>query len=148
MRPASWKNLFCTLLLLPAAAVADDAVSDDEHESEAYASSDTVWSLVDYDSRWRLSNTIDTNTYFDRWQGASMSLDVPVQDGSSIMRVAQIRTLSLFTISGDERSKWFVGINEDGLVGVHFRGFTRESAKRHVDLATLLDADEDEDSAY
>ena len=147
MRQASWKNLFRTILLLPAAVVADDAPIDVEQDSTAYASSEAVWSLADYESRWKLSNAVDTNTYFDRWPSNGVPFDVPVEDGSSIMRVVQIRSLSLFTIAGDERSKWFVGINEDGFVGVHFRGFTRESARRHVDLVSLI-ADAEDNGDY
>ncbi|MGI9223580.1 MAG: hypothetical protein ACR2QX_03815 [Woeseiaceae bacterium] len=125
MRKDSWIPLFCTCLLLPAAAKADDTF-------------DRL-----YESRWQLSHTLDTTTYLGELPEPTTSLDLDVDDGNTILRVTKIRSLSLLTLSGDERSKWFLGINEDGFVGLHFRGFSRNGAKRHLDLASLISAKDD-----
>jgi len=125
MRKDCWKPLFCVCLLLPAAGKADDAF-------------DKL-----YESRWQLSPSTDTATYLNVSSQSTTSFDVDVDDGSSILRVAKIRSLSLFTFAGDERSKWFFGINEEGYVGIHFRGFSRSGAKRHLDVASLFSAKED-----
>lgn len=126
MRTVHWKTLLCICLLLPAACIADDSL-------------DKL-----YESRWRLSHPIDSPTYTGFHPLASSTLDVDIDDRSSILSVAKIRSLSLFTLAGDERSKWFLGINEDGLVGVHFRGFTRSGAKRHLDVSSLFSANKDD----
>lgn len=125
MRKDCWKSLFCVCLLLPAAGKADDAF-------------DKL-----YESRWQLSPSTNTATYLNVSSQSTTSFDVDVDDGSSILRVAKIRSLSLFTLAGDERSKWFFGINEDGLVGIHFRGFSRSGARRHLDVASLFSSKED-----
>jgi len=126
MRMVKWKSLVCVCALLPAAGIADDAV-------------DRL-----YESRWALTHVTDSATYIDEWPQSSATFDIDVDDGSSIMRVTKIRSLSLLTLAGDEQSKWFLGINEDGIVGVHFRGFTRNGAKRHLDVAALFASDDDE----
>ncbi len=120
MRRDCWKNLFCVCLLLPAAAIGDDAF-------------DKL-----YESRWQLSHSLDAATYLGELPEPSSSFRLAVDDGNSILRVTKIRSLSLLTLSGNERAKWFLGINEDGFVGIHFRGFSRSGAKRHLDIASLF----------
>lgn len=127
MRKVSRKFLICACLMLPAAGVADESF-------------DKL-----YESRWRLSHPVDAATYTDDWPQFSTSFDLEVDDGSSILRVAKIRSVSLVTLAGDERSKWFLGINEDGLVGVHFRGFTKNGANRHLDLSSLFSKNDESD---
>lgn len=128
MRTIKWNAPLFICLLLPAAGFADDSFEN----------------LYDYESRWRLSHPVDTATYTDDWSQASRPFDLVLDDGSSIIRVAKIRSLSLLTLAGDERSKWFLGINEDGFVGIHFRGFTRNGAKRHLDVSSIFSSREDE----
>ena len=127
MRKDGWKTLFCACLLFPVAAIADDAI-------------DKL-----YESRWQLSHSLDTATYLDELPEPASSFRLQVDDGNSILRVTNIRTLSLLTLSGDERAKWFLGINEDGFVGLHFRGFSRSGAKRHLDVASLFSSQDVED---
>lgn len=128
MRTIKWKTPLCICLLLPAVGIADDSIQQ----------------LYDYESRWRLSHSVDTATYIDDWSPASRPFDLVLDDGSSIIRVAKIRSLSLLTLAGDEQSKWFLGINEDGFVGIHFRGFTRNGAKHHLDVSSFFSSSKDE----
>ncbi len=121
------KFLFCACLIIPVASTADD----------------TFDSL--YESPWPLSHSLDTSTFLADLPEPATSLDLDVDDGNSILRVTRIRSLSLITLSGDDRAKWFLGINEDGLVGIHFRGFSRSGADRHLDVASLF-ADKDEEN--
>lgn len=127
MRKNCRKFLFCACLLIPAACTADD----------------TFDNL--YESRWQLGHSLDTSTYMNELPEPATSLDLHVDDGNSLWRVTQIRSLSLLTLSGDDRAKWFLGINEDGLVGIHFRGFSRSGAKRHLDVASLFSDTTDKD---
>ena len=120
MRRYCFKTLFCVCLLLPVTGTADDTF-------------DRL-----YESRWRLGHSLDTATYLADLSKPASSFEVDVDDGSSILRVTKIRSLSLLTLSGDDRAKWFLGINEDGLVGIHYRGFSKSGVKRHLDLASLF----------
>ncbi len=143
------KTLLCCALLLPVTATADDAAEPEPASSDATPTPVEIdWSIADLESRWRLSHAVMTPAYTDPWSRSSTLFDVDVDSDNSIMRVAQIRSLSFLTISGDERSKWFLGINEDGLVGIHFRGFSRSGARRHLDVATLFSSGRDGDDAY
>lgn len=127
MRTVKWNTLLCALVLQPATGIADDSI-------------DKL-----YESRWSLSHSVDSPTYTHSRPVTNNGLDVDIEDGSSILSVTKIRSLSLFTLAGDEQSKWFLGINEDGFVGVHFRGFTRSSAKRHLDVSALFAKKDDEE---
>lgn len=129
MRRDCWKTLFCVCLLLPATATADD----------------TFDKL--YESRWQLSHSLDAATYTSELSEPSTSFDLDLDEGNSVLRVTKIRSLSLLTLSGDERAKWFLGINEDGFVGIHFRGFTRSGAKRHLDVASLFNNKDEQDES-
>ncbi len=122
MRRNGWISMSLVCLLLPTASNADDTI-------------DRL-----YESRWQLGHSLDTATYLNDLPEPSTSFELEVDDGNSLMRVTKIRSLSLLTLSGDDRAKWFLGINEDGLVGIHFRGFSKSGAKRHLDVASLLTA--------
>ena len=149
MHGLRWKTLLCCALLLPVTAAADDDGKMESASTDTSAApAETTWSLSGLESRWRLSHALITPTYTDYWPRSSTLFDVDVESDNSIMRVAQIRSLSFLTISGDERSKWFLGINEDGLVGIHFRGFSRSGARRHLDVATLFSSAKDDDDSY
>ena len=149
MRGFRCKTLLCCTLLLPMTAAADDGEQPESASSDAPSTqTETVQSLAEFESRWRLSHAALTPNYTDAWPHSSTLFDVDVDSDDSILRVAQIRSLSFLTISGDERSKWFLGINEDGLVGIHFRGFSRSGARRHLDIATLFSSGEDSDDDY
>ncbi len=117
-----FNSLFCACLLVPTASMADD----------------TLVHL--YETRWTLGHSLNTATYLTELPEPTTSFDVDVDDANAILRVSKIRSLSLLTLSGDDRGKWFLGINEDGLVGIHFRGFSKSGAKRHLDVASLLTA--------
>ncbi len=147
MRRFRWKTLLCCTLLLPLAAAADDA-DDAEPDGSDATHVETVRSLAELESRWRLSHPVVAPTYAGQWPQASTMFDFDVQSENSFMRVARIRSLSFLTLSGNERSKWFLGINEDGLVGIHFRGFTRNGARRHLDVASLFSDDQEGADAY
>lgn len=149
MHGLRWKTLLCCALLLPVTAAADDAGEPESASSDASSTPDeTAWSIDDFESRWRLSHALVSPAYTEYWPHSSTLFDVDVDSDDSIMRVAKIRSLSLLTISGDERSKWFLGINENGLVGIHFRGFSRSSARQHLDVATLFSSAKDGDDSY
>ena len=127
-------------------AAADETVDAESNDNDA-SHAETIRSLAGFESRWRLNHPVVAPPYNDQWPSARTPFDVDVDNGNSLMRVAQIRSLSFVTLSGDDRSKWFLGINEDGLIGVHFRGFSKTGARRHLDVASLFSDDNDGDVA-
>ena len=142
MRRIRRMTLLCCSLLLPLAAAADDAVDAGPDDS---VHAETVRSLAEFESRWRLTHPVVAPPYNDQWPTARAPFEFDVYAESSLVRVAQIRSLSFVTLSGDDRSKWFLGINEDGLVGIHFRGFSRNGARRHLDVASLFSDETSDD---
>ena len=71
----------------------------------------------------------------DAWSQTRLSFTF--RDNSVIGRVGKLRNLSFLTLATTERTRFFLGVNEDGLVGLHFNTLTRYSDDRVLELARL-----------
>lgn len=49
------------------------------------------------------------------------ALQVRFYDNSPYAQVSRIRSLSFLTLADSGKSRWFVGINSDGIIGLHYR---------------------------
>jgi hypothetical protein len=47
--------------------------------------------------------------------------DIEFLDNSALARLKRMRELSFLTLADSENSRLFLGVNSDGLVGLHFR---------------------------
>lgn len=56
---------------------------------------------------------------------------------SVIDRLGKLRNLSFVTLARTQRTRLFLGVNEDGLVGLHFNTRSRYSDDRVLELASL-----------
>lgn len=79
---------------------------------------------------------------------AHINLDLDFEDNSTIGRLSRIRNLSFLTIAKQRKSRLFLGVNEDGLVGLHLTATSEGlSSDRTVELSRLpyveKDAEED-----
>ena len=90
-----------TSLLLSAAANAEDA----KPETIRITSSTDLVIPIDslYSSDWRYE--LD---------------DLEFQDNSALGRISRVRELSLLTLAETRRSRFFLGVNSDGIFGLHF----------------------------
>ncbi|MCH9695296.1 MAG: hypothetical protein K0U72_12370 [Gammaproteobacteria bacterium] len=65
-------------------------------------------------------------------------LQIEFHDNSPYAQVSRIRNISLLTLSDSRRSRWFIGINSDGIFGLHYRArVVRKSESDPVRLQFL-----------
>lgn len=79
---------------------------------------------------------------WDAYQPFLRSRDYSVEsfdfdDKSALERLTKLRSLSLVTFAETNNTRLFLGINDDGLVGLHFNAFPRHGKDRHLSLWSL-----------
>jgi len=62
------------------------------------------------------------------------------RDDSALERISRLRNLSFLTLAKTRRTRLFLGVNEDGLVGLHFNTLARYGDDRVLELASLTPA--------
>lgn len=63
------------------------------------------------------------------------TLQVRFYDNSPYAQVSRIRSLSFLTLADSGKSRWFVGINSDGIIGLHYRA--KSDYKRATKIAPV-----------
>jgi len=94
-----------------------------------------LYSNVDGASRWREAYLFDTPHNSSDWTPPFAS--VPFQDAGTLARVSKLRSLSLLTFAEVGQSRLFLGVNDEGVVGLHFRAFRRQDNDRHLEVARM-----------
>lgn len=59
------------------------------------------------------------------------------REDSTLERLSKLRNLSFLTLATTRRTRLFLGVNEDGLVGLHINSRTRYGDERVLELARL-----------
>ena len=77
----------------------------------------------------------------------SSQLDVNFLDNSTLGRLKRVRSLSLLTLSEQGSSRLFLGVNEDGLLGLHFRASSGVASETPIEVARMpyVDSGADKD---
>ncbi len=120
MAKLAWIAVGATIIGLGAAGIAcadeaDDAVERDANESEEVRSIDDILEPTGY-----LNNRVEPIVLgYSLDSAAHLNLDINFEDNSAIGRLSRIRNLSFLTIAKQRKSRLFLGVNEDGLVGLH-----------------------------
>lgn len=112
--------LFC--MLLPAAVFAEDSVSSEAAAESAPVVTASVDDLLAAsESEWRseLIRSLATVSYLDHWQHSTA--DFRFREANALLRMKKLRRLSLLTLADTRRTKLFVGVNADGLLGLHLQ---------------------------
>ena len=63
------------------------------------------------------------------------------RDDSTLERISRLRNLSFVTLAKTRRTRLFLGVNEDGLVGLHFNTLSRYGDDRVLELSRLRSRD-------
>jgi hypothetical protein len=125
-------------MLLSAVGVADDEQpSNTERESlpGVMRSVDALHAMLATTSRSHLLQPVEAATYLDDWPRPIADIDF--QDGSAMARVKKLRNLSLVTVAEIGRTRLFLGVNNDGLVGLHFNVFSRAGDERYLEVVRM-----------
>lgn len=127
MHKAKWMAFLPMGVLLSAVAFADDSFSP-----VATPSLETLLTGSPYEARWQLVHSADTTAQSIARQQRYDNLDF--QDNSVLGRISGLHDLSFLTLAESRRSKLFLGVNNRGLVGLHFVGLADRRGKREVAL--------------
>ena len=125
MHKAKWMAFLPMGVFLSAVAFADDTFSP-----VATPSLETLLTGSPYEPRWQLVYPVETMTHSVDWQQRYDNFDF--QDNSALGRLSGLRDLSFLTLAESRRSRLFLGVNNRGLVGLHFIGLADRRGKREV----------------
>ena len=138
MNKVMWLVLLPIGMLLSAAGLADDTKSSstgDEPLPEVTRSVDALLAESRYASRWQLYHPVEAVAYSNDWQRPIVDLNF--HDDSALARVRKLRNLSLLTLAEVGQTRLFLGVNDDGLVGLHFNLFSRAGDERYLEVVRM-----------
>lgn len=138
MIKVSWIALPVIALLLSAAAFADD-----DDSSRKVADAPTAATLItlqlllrsEYASRQPLSVVFEPLVYSDNRPQSFGNLYF--REASVLDRVSKVRSVSLLTLAQTGQTRLFLGVNEEGLFGVHFRAFSSNGGHRYLEFSRM-----------
>lgn len=136
-------------LLLTSASMADElapAGNSVEQQPVIPVSVDVLLAQPSYGSRWHVTQPIPFVTTSAHGTGPVADLDF--RDSSALSRVGRLRSLSLLTLAKIGKTQVFLGIDDDGLVGLHFKMLRPRDRERHLELLRMsyLKDDDTEDA--
>ena len=138
MLKANWMVLLIVGTLLPAAGLADDATTSRSNSKTLPLSTLTPDSLPAghvYAPRWRLADPVETIGHANDWSQPMQDLEF--QDSGILGRVSKLRGLSFLTLAELGQTRLFLGVNKDGLVGLHFQALPRHGNARPLEVVRM-----------
>lgn len=138
MDKARWMAIVSLGISLPTGALAEDsdpntidaptravpALTADSWRADSLDGTTLSESLTGYDS-----------VYSDDWR--QPMTDFEFEEGSALMRIAKLRSLSLLTLGKFGKSRLFFGVNDDGFVGLHFNAVSRQADERYLEFMRM-----------
>jgi len=138
MLKANWMVLLIIGTLLPAAGLADDATvsrGDGEPAPLATLPLESLRLQSVYAPRWQLPDPVETMDYAD--DSSRPMSDFDFQESGVLGRVSKLRGLSFLTFAEIGQTRLFLGVNKEGLVGLHFRAFPQHDNGRYLELIRM-----------
>lgn len=99
---------------------------------------DAIKELLDasrYPERWRWNASVPLVEY--PANDIHQSVSLRFQDNGRMARAKRLRSLSLLTLAESQRSRLFLGVNEEGMLGVHFRALASHRTDQYLVLARM-----------
>lgn len=153
MKDTLYKALLVFVALVPATTNADEDRPSDSAPAALAASHQALDTLLDdakYAPRWQLLQPVEPTGFVDNWSNPMSS--IRFQDASTMARVTRMRKLSLLTLARTGQARLFLGVNEKGVLGVHFSALALRGNDDYVELARMpylpsASAEESQDEA-
>ena len=145
MLEARWMILLSFAGLLSASCFADetDAVVPDS-AAETPIAVDAMHPDVAYASLWALRYPLELTIDADDWTDTIDDLEY--HGGGVFERLSELHHLSFLTFAEIGRGRLFLGVNGDGLVGIHYRGFSSRSDSQYLEMIRMPYLQDDEAS--
>jgi len=138
MRKANWMALLTIGTLLPVAVFADDeshSNTDSDAPPVVTLSVDPFHTVSLYPSRWQLHHSVGEIAYADNWSQPIADFDF--EDASALARIGKLQSLSLLTLAEVGQTRVFLGVDDKGLVGLHFNVLVRDLAEGSLEMARM-----------
>lgn len=138
MHKASSIVLTVVGMLLWVVSLADSAESpgtDGEHLPALARSVPTLLSEPIHAYRWRVLLPAKAMIYPDKL--SRPSVDLHFQNDSALAQISTIHSLSLLTLAETRLSRLFLGVNAEGLVGLHFGASSRRGDEQYLELVRM-----------
>ena len=138
MIKASEMTLLTIGLLWSAAGFADEVQSsktDGEQQPAVTLSVETMLAESEYPPRWRPLHLTEATAYSNDW--LRPIADVDFRDADALSRISNLRGLSLLTLADFGQTRLFLGVNEEGLVGLHFDLFPHYSGEQYLEVVRM-----------
>ena len=138
MLRANWMVFLIVGTLLSTAGFADDATlsrSDGKPAPIPALPLESLQAQSAYAPRWQLTHPIEMMTYADEWSRPMSNFDF--QDSGILGRASKLRNFSFLTLAELGETRLFLGVNDEGLVGLHIRVFPRHSSGRYLELVRM-----------
>jgi hypothetical protein len=132
MPKTNWKAQLIIAMLLSATAHADDANSSAAGHNALPAIAlfaATPANELPYVSHYHRFRLVDSMLYSDKQRRPIVQIDF--RDTSFLGRMSKLRGVSLVTFAEFRRARLFLGVNNDGLVGLHFNALPVDSRSSH-----------------
>jgi len=144
MLKASWIALLPVSMLLAADCLADDAKdteTDDQLIPLKIHAATMSNAERDFSYLWQQRYPAAVSGNPDDWPDSIAAIEF--QDSSMYGRVSHLRNLSLLTLAEFGQKRLFLGVNADGLVGIHFNAFSDDDPRylEVVRMPYLKDSD-------
>ena len=147
MLRANWTARIAIILLLPAACFADDgqpSVPTGDTSQDATPAAHSLRDMSPYAPRWQMPRTLETIPYTRDTSAPIAKFEFA--DNSALGRIRGLRGFSLLTLGRVGKSRLFLGVNDDGLVGLHFNLLPRDSDERYLEVIRMPYLKEDDTS--
>ena len=124
-------------ILVSGASLADE-LDDAEFAQLRSAATYTLYTLpadLTSEPQWRLSDTASELVFSNI--RTKPRFDVEFRDSSSLKQLSKLRNLSFLTLAEKWNSQLFLGVNRDGLVGLHITLVPRQNRDQMLELSRL-----------
>ena len=137
-------------LLLITLSFSTAGLADDAEPSTASADTAPIGALSqeainhewNYSSRWRLSHPVEPMTYVKDW--SQPTVNVTFQDSGALARISKLRSFSFLTFAEIGRTRLFLGVDDNGIVGLHMRAFHRVGDERYLEVVRMPYLEDDQ----
>ena len=133
--------IFSLGILVSGIGFADELNDADATESVSAATYILPADLTS-EPQWRLSDTASDIVYTSI--PTTPLFDVEFRDSDTLKQLSKLRNLSFLTLAEKWNSKFFLGVNRDGLVGFHFTLSHRQNQDQMLELTRLSYLNDDE----
>jgi hypothetical protein len=135
MRKSCSMPLIIAGILLSSAALADDqpaAPSDVAQQTELTPAAREFIAELERSSRPQLPYAFQAIHYAD--VSLRPLADIKFEDSYFLARVSRLRRVSFVTLGEVGDAQLFLGVNDKGLIGIHFNAYRERSSDRQLEM--------------